>query len=198
MSLYQRAAHEVSGNRFSAASFVRGSSWAQGGFVANRFRLLVLAVCGLSGCGGSSGTQTAAVVGWAIGHGGIVHIEGKTLEVKKLTDLPSGDFEVAKIDLTKSNITDAALDNLTMLEELQSLTLHGTKITNNGLNHLVNLTGLKELDLSNTNINDEGLKILAGIKSLEKLHLHATAVTNKGLEEFHAALPNCELFPARK
>jgi hypothetical protein len=133
-----------------------------------------------------------------VGQGGIVHLEGQTLEVKKLTDLPSGDFEVAKIDLTKSNVTDASLENLTVVEELQSLTLHGTKISNDGLNHLASLKNLKELDLSNTNINDEGLKILANVKTLEKLHLHTTAVTNKGLEEFHAAVPACQLFPAKK
>lgn len=164
-----------------------------------RSSILVLAAIWLSGCGGgSSGTQKAALVGWAVGQGGIVHLEGRTLEVKKLSDLPTGDFDVAKIDLTKSNITDAALENLTVVVELEALTLHGTKITNDGLNHLTNLTSLKELDLSNTNINDEGLKILANIKTLEKLQVHTTAVTNKGLEEFRAALPDCQVFPARK
>ncbi len=164
----------------------------------NHFCTLVLAVFWLSGCGGSSDVQKAAIVGWTVGQGGIIHLEGQTLEVKKLTDLPSGNFEVAKIDLTKTSVTDASLENLVVLEELQSLTLHGTKISNDGLAHLTNLKTLKELDLSNTNINDEGLKILANIKTLEKLHLHTTAVTNKGLEEFRSAMPACELFPARK
>jgi Leucine-rich repeat (LRR) protein len=166
--------------------------------MTNRLPLLLLVAICLSGCGGSSDTQKAALVGWAIGQGGIVHLEGQTLEVKKLTDLPSGDFEVARIDLTNSNVTDAALENLTVVEELQSLTLHGTKISNEGLNHLVALKSLKELDLSNTNINDEGLKLLANIKTLEKLHLHTTAVTNNGLKDFRAAVPDCEVFPATK
>jgi hypothetical protein len=163
-----------------------------------RFSIVVLAVVCLGGCGGSSNTKKAAVVGWAVGHGGIVHLEGQTLEVKKLTDLPSGKFEVEKIDLTKSTVTDSDLENLTVLPELTALTLHGTKVSNDGLNHLTALRNLKDLDLSNTNINDGGLKILEEMKSLEKLHLHTTAVTNKGLQEFHAAVPGCQLFPAKK
>lgn len=163
-----------------------------------RSLVLLLAMIWFSGCGGSSDTKKAALVGWTVAHGGIVHLEGRTLEVKNLSDLPAGDFEVAKIDLTKSNVTDAELENLAVLEELESLTLHGTKITNDGLNYLTNLKSLKELDLSNTNINDEGLKILENIKTLEKLQVHTTAVTNKGLEEFRAALPDCQVFPARK
>jgi hypothetical protein len=66
------------------------------------------------------------------------------------------------------------------------------------MTHLTALKNLKDLDLSNTNITDEGLKILAGIPSLEKLHLHATAVSNKGLQEFHASVPGCQIFPAKK
>lgn len=163
-----------------------------------RYCCLVLAVIWLGGCGSSSETQKAAIVGWTVGQGGIVHLKDRTLEVKKLTDLPGGKFEVEKIDLTKSRVTDADLENLAVLPELESLTLHGTKVTNDGLNHLTALKSLKELDLSNTNITDEGLKILAEIKSLEKLHLHTTAVTNKGLTEFRAAVPDCQLFPARK
>ncbi len=159
--------------------------------------LLLAAIC-LGGCGGASQNQKAAIVGWTVGHGGIVHLEGQTLEVKKLTDMPSGKFEVEKIDLTKSDVTDADLENLAALPELKALTLHGTKITDDGLSHLTALKNLKDLDLSNTNVTDVGLKILAGIKSLEKLHLHTTAVSNKGLKEIHAALPGCQLFPAKK
>ncbi len=164
----------------------------------SRMCSVVLAVLCLDGCGGTSQTQKAAVVGWAIGQGGIVHLAGRTLEVKKLTDLPGGDFEVEKIDLTETEITDADLENLAVMPELAALTLHGTDITNEGLNHLTALKNLKDLDLSNTNINDAGLKILSQIQTLEKLHLHTTAVTNKGLEEFAAAVPGCQLFPAKK
>jgi Leucine-rich repeat (LRR) protein len=163
-----------------------------------RLTCLMLATLTLGGCGGSSDSKKSAIVGWAVGQGGIVHLVGQTLEVKKLADLPSGDFEVEKIDLTKTTVTDADLENLSVLPELQALSLHGTKISNEGMTHLTALKNLKDLDLSNTNITDEGLKILAGIPSLEKLHLHATAVSNKGLQEFHASVPGCQIFPAKK
>lgn len=163
-----------------------------------RFSGLVLAAIWCVGCGGSSDTQKAATVGWSVGQGGVVYIEGQTLEVKKLTDLPSGDFEVAKIDLTETEITDADLENLSVMPELTALTLHTTKISDEGLVHLTALENLKELDLTNTNITDEGLKTLAKIKSLEKLHLHNTAITNEGLKAFQTEVPDCQLFPLKR
>lgn len=163
-----------------------------------RLMFLSLAVMFCAGCGGSSNTQKAAVVGWAIGQGGVVHIQDQTLEVKKLTDLPKGDFEVAKIDLTETEVTNPDLENLTVLPELTALTLHSTKITDEGLVHLTALKNLKDLDLTNTQMTDQGLATLQEIKSLEKLHLHNTAVTNKGLKEFHLAVPGCQLFPAKR
>ncbi|MCA9073059.1 MAG: hypothetical protein KDA84_29255 [Planctomycetaceae bacterium] len=163
-----------------------------------RLTIVLLALSCCLGCGGSSDTQKAAVVGWAVGQGGVVHIQDQTLEVEKLVDMPKGDFEVAKIDLTESAIQDDDLQNLSVLPELTALTLHGTKISDEGLMHLTALKNLKELDLSDTNITDLGLTTLQEIKSLEKLHLHDTAVTNKGLQEFKTAVPGCNLYPAKR
>lgn len=163
-------------------------------------RLLSLALTFLwfAGCGGSSDTQKAAVVGWAVAHGGVVTIEGRTLEVESLNDLPSGDFEIAKIDLTEAKIQNDDLKNLSALPELKALTLHSTEVTDEGLNHLQALENLKELDLTNTNISDAGLKALSEIESLEKLHLHNTAVTKEGIEKFRSAVPGCELFHSKR
>ena len=164
--------------------------------MTTRILIPVLAVIGLAGCGGSSDAQKAAIVGWAIGHGGIVNVEGQTLEVKKLSDIPSGSFEIERIDLTDQDVTDADLENLASVPELKALTLQGTKITDEGLTHLLALKELKDLNLTNTNVSDTGLKLLEGLESLEKLHLHNTAVTNDGLKAFHEAVPECSLFPA--
>lgn len=163
-----------------------------------RLSFLMLATIWCVGCGGSSNNQKAAILGWVLGKGGVIHIQDQTLEVKKLADLPTGNFEVAKIDLTMAPITDAEMENLAQLPELTALTLHGTKISDEGLAQLTSLKNLKELDLTNTNISDEGLKTLSEIKSLEKLHLHNTAVTNEGLKDFHAAVPDCQLFPVKR
>ncbi len=163
-----------------------------------RILCLALSLLWLSGCGGSAKVQNAGVVGWAIGHGGTVIVEGRSLEVKKLTDMPTGDFVIQKIDLTNKEVTDADLENLSILRKLQSLTLYGTKVSDAGLDYLTKIEGLKEMDLTKTNITDNGLKKLAEIKSLEKLHVHNTLITNEGLKEFHTALPGCQTFPAKK
>ncbi len=162
------------------------------------YLVLLLVFAGIPGCGGSASSEKSAIMGWVIGHGGNVTVEGGIDKIKKLSDLPDGGFEVQQIDLTNANITDQDLQNLTSLTELTSLKLYGTKITDEGLSQLVALTNLEELDLTNTNITDSGLKVLTQITTLRKLHHHATATTQKGLKEFHTALPECKLFPASK
>ena len=154
----------------------------------------------LLGCGGGSADtrQAAAVIGWVMGLRGTVSVEGRTLEIKTLADLPAGELVIQKINLNEKPVTDGDLENLIGLTALDSLSLHGSQVSDDGLNYLVSIKNLKELELSKTNVTDAGLKTLAELKSLEKLHLHNTLVTNEGIQEFRAAVPGCQVFPARK
>ena len=90
---------------------------------------------------------------------------------------------VIKVDFMDTEITDAGLENLRGLTQLQSLDLAGTKVTDAGLAHLKGLTKLQSLDLFRaTNVTDAGLAHLKGLTELQSLNLVWTQVTNTGLE----------------
>ena len=75
---------------------------------------------------------------------------------------------VTKLDLMQTEIGDAALNDLEVLSELQSLSL-GERVSDAGLAHLRGLAQLQTLDLRKTQVTD------AGIQGLQK------------------SLPNCKI-----
>ncbi|MEE3369013.1 MAG: hypothetical protein VX346_06690 [Planctomycetota bacterium] len=76
--------------------------------------------------------------------------------------------EVVNITLTNTNISDATLMRLKGLTKLQALGLRRTRVTNQGLVHLQNLTNLRSL-------------VLGG------------RITDAGVAELQKALPNCDI-----
>ncbi len=80
------------------------------------------------------------------------------------------------------NVTDATLEHVKALPQLQSLNLRGSKVTDAGLEHLKGLTQLTDLDLSCTKVTSEGMQHLKGMTKLNKLDLGHTEVTDAGLE----------------
>ena len=90
------------------------------------------------------------------------------------------------LDLSGSRITDDGLKEIVNLTNLQSLSLGGCKVTDRGIKELANFKRLEALDLSITRITDAGLKDLAKIKSLRTLNLGDTEITDAGLNELVA------------
>ncbi len=86
-----------------------------------------------------------------------------------------------EVDLTGSEVTDAELECLVRLNNLESLALDGTRLTDAGLTVVGGLTRLKNLSLANTPVTDAGLIKLKGLKDLERLNLERTQVTDEGL-----------------
>ena len=82
------------------------------------------------------------------------------------------DGNVSEINLSGTQITDAALVDLKELKKLESLRLTGTTITDAGLVHLTGLTQLRYLNLSDTQ------------------------VTNVGVVDLKKALSDCEILDA--
>ncbi len=79
-------------------------------------------------------------------------------------------------------ITDAGLQHLSDLRNLEDLDLHGTQISDAGLIYLKPLTHLRKLNLMGTGVTDAGLDQLGGMANLEELNLYRTRITNAGLE----------------
>jgi hypothetical protein len=81
------------------------------------------------------------------------------------------------------DITDAGLEHLRDLTELEELHFSGSNFDDMGLTHLKNLKKLKVLNLNgNTNITDAGIGEIAGLTELRRLALLRSRVTDKIFE----------------
>jgi hypothetical protein len=78
-------------------------------------------------------------------------------------------------------------------EQITSLALCRSPVTDAGLRELATLKNLTWLDLRDTRVADAGLKELAGLKNLDTLLLQGTQVTDAGVHELRTALPNCTI-----
>ena len=92
---------------------------------------------------------------------------------------------IVKIDLHGTNVTDAELIFLVYekqdLKQLRYLDLRLTKITDEGVAKLKNLTSLQTLNLFRTQAGDKGLESLKKLTNLETLLIGGTKVTDAGL-----------------
>ena len=86
-------------------------------------------------------------------------------------------------------MTDAGLEHLKGLTQLQSLDLTDTKVTDAGLEHLKGLTQLQSLNLMETEVTDAGLVHLKGLPQLQSLDLAQTKVTDAGLVHLEGVDP---------
>ena len=78
--------------------------------------------------------------------------------------LPKSADEITSIGLSKSKITDAGLKELAALKNLTSLWLDDTRVTDMGMKELAGLKKLDSLSLYGTKVTSVGLKDLAGLK----------------------------------
>ena len=88
---------------------------------------------------------------------------------------------VRVLDLSGTNISDAGLENLRGLAEVETVFLAFTKIKGDGLAHLAALPRLANLDLSKTAIADQALAHLRGLQTLQTLSLNDVPITDEGV-----------------
>ncbi len=101
---------------------------------------------------------------------------------------------VVGIQMANRSVTDDDLRHLyTFRETIDVVGLEGTKITDAGLQHLLDLPLLDNVDLANTDISDSGLEILLQIKTLKWVHLEGTCVTSAAVARLQSAIPECEI-----
>ncbi|MGI9240834.1 MAG: hypothetical protein ACR2RV_08535, partial [Verrucomicrobiales bacterium] len=101
--------------------------------------------------------------------------------------------QLAWLDVSKTQITDAGLADIAQLPNLTRLHLEKTGITDAGTPHLAKLGKLEYLNLYGTKVSDAGIAPLKELKGLKKLFLWQTGVTDKGAAELQSALPDCEI-----
>ena len=92
-----------------------------------------------------------------------------------------------ELDLSEDSlITDAGMAHLAKLRELKKLNLWRVQISDDGALMLAPLTNLVWLNLDNTKLSDAGLPVLKRMTALTFLHLGSTQITAAGAPDlFH-------------
>ena len=109
------------------------------------------------------------------------HISDHALDV--LRKLPS----LTELDLTYAeHITDAGLARLRDLRSLQRLSLEGARITDSGMNSISSLVHLRLLNLRSTEITDSALEHLEPLVELEELAIGGNRIAGFGLTYLQA------------
>ncbi len=116
-------------------------------------------------------------------------------DLERLRGLP----ELDTLNLSATQVTDAGLPLLQGLPKLRVLRLNNTAVSDAGLQALRGLGELRDLSLVNTRVTDEGLAALVGMKRLERLALGGPAITDRGLAALRGLpqLRDLDLFGTR-
>lgn len=89
------------------------------------------------------------------------------------------------------SLTEAGLDAISTLKELQHLRLDGTGISSRGLEKLKTLVKLERLDLQACNrITDDALPVLDSLRSLRLVDVTGTRMTDAGIAALRQARPD--------
>lgn len=131
--------------------------------------------------GGAEADRRAAE--WALRIDGRVQIvvNGEQREITRLADLPAAPFKVTLIFSQSKKVTDADLEQLAGLAQLQHVALEDAPITGVGLAHLRGLRELQDVNLNRTRVADEHLVNLKGLPKLRAVYLFGTPLTDAGL-----------------
>jgi len=90
---------------------------------------------------------------------------------------------ITAIDFRASWVTDADLRKLSQLPALAILNLSLTRVTDQGMQELRNLSGVVDLDLRFAEyVTDEGVAAIKNWKKLNRLVLHGTKVSDTSLD----------------
>lgn len=110
--------------------------------------------------------------------------------LEHLSDLP----QLETLDLQFGQVTDAGLEQLSGLKHLRELNLNGTTpVTDAGLRHVRELTQLRALLLAGTAVTDAGLEEVEELPQLRYVDVRNTGVTYAGVKKLQQALPNCKI-----
>ena len=98
------------------------------------------------------------------------------------------------LDLWYTDISDEGLSEIAKLKKLKTLILKQDRdITNEGLATLGTMKSLEFLDLTETSIDDEGLDALKSLSNLKTLVVAQTGVTREGAETLTESNPKLNI-----
>ena len=153
---------------------------------------LAVATCNSAGAAARSDPER-----WVVELGGSVarDEQGRLVEIDLrgswVTDLEltrlAAASGVRELDLSRTHISDVALQTIARLPELRSLNLRFCEhITEAGVAHLRNARNLERLDLRGASVSDSGMAFLAQIPTLRWLDIGITQITGPSFEAIEA------------
>ena len=89
------------------------------------------------------------------------------------------------------------LAHLSGLTKLRRLNLQSANVTDAGIDVLKNMPELEELSLYRTKVSNAGLAKLSGLKNLRSVDLRYSRVTSSGVRELTSKLPKADVSPPR-
>jgi mono/diheme cytochrome c family protein/uncharacterized membrane protein len=121
---------------------------------------------------------------------GVVNDGQLNLAISQLNNLKD---KLTWLDCSELNLSQAFLNEIQQLSNLQRLHLDGSNISDEQLNALSQLPKLNYLNLYNTQITDAGLLALQNCSNLQKIFLSQTNVSSEGIAQLKKALPKLEV-----
>lgn len=117
------------------------------------------------------------------------HLQGRDLTDASL-DLLKQVPQIEQLNLAQTKITDAGLKTVAGLADLRTLHLEYTKVTDAGLASLKALGKLEYLNLvGNEGVTDAGAAKLADLKTLKSVYLWQTKVSKAAAEDLQKKVP---------
>ncbi|HEX3133853.1 MAG TPA: c-type cytochrome domain-containing protein [Planctomycetota bacterium] len=138
-------------------------------------------------------TETGAIVTAISTNGNALDIDLShlltPLDASALKNLDRLAVNTFWLDLHGTALTDDGLQTVVKCHNLNRLHLDRTAVTDRGVAVLKSLSELAYLNLVSTAIGDAGLVHLASLKKLDHLFLWQSKVTDAGVDKLKAALP---------
>jgi Leucine-rich repeat (LRR) protein len=107
-----------------------------------------------------------------------------------LVQLDGLDGKLRRINLSQTELSDAALARLAKCTELEQLRIASPRFTNEGVALLAEMPKLKYLHLIDSPLTDEALPHLKKLTGLSSLYLDGTEISLNGMRELSEALPD--------
>ncbi len=114
------------------------------------------------------------------------HAELSQIKLEELIPIAKN---VYTLDLSKTKVKDDGLAPVAQMTNLTKLLLNKTTVSDAALVHLKGLNELETLNLYGTQVTDAGLTNLGSLKKLTKLFLFSTKCTEAGANQLKAQIP---------
>lgn len=100
--------------------------------------------------------------------------------------------DIVEIDFSQAEITDADVEALLPLKNLEGISFWNTGITDRAIELIAQLPRLARLNLCGTRVTDASVSTLVGM-ALNYIDAADTLLTPHGVEALRAGLPNAEI-----